>query len=190
MDLEAGVQVGDFKIEKRLGAGGMGIDYQARQVSLDRLVALKVLGNALDRDSDLARFQRKAQAIARLNHPGIASVHFIGQDQHVCYMAMEFIEGVSLRKVMDRLADLRDQEQAIDSVAQEIPLGEGVAPACRFDLPTATIAVQSPTGSEGTDPEGISFETPRLIATKAYLDSAPLPFSPGTCRVAVEADVP
>jgi serine/threonine protein kinase len=72
--LEAGVQIGDFRIEKRLGAGGMGIVYLARQVSLDRTVALKVLGSALDRDADIARFRREAQAVAELEDPGIEGV--------------------------------------------------------------------------------------------------------------------
>src|SRR3954452_11619077 len=70
-DLETGVRIGDFRIERRLGAGGMGIVYRARQVSLDRTVALKVLGAALTRASDRTRFQREAQAVARLGHPGI-----------------------------------------------------------------------------------------------------------------------
>src|SRR4051794_2472617 len=108
MDLEADVQIGDFKIVRRLGAGGMGIVYLARQVSLDRLVALKVLGPALNRDDDKARFQREAQAVARLNHPGIAQVYFVGQDRHVCYLAMEYIDGLSLREVIDRLAAAAD----------------------------------------------------------------------------------
>src|SRR3954468_3702289 len=86
--LEAGVLVGDFRIERRLGAGGMGIVYQARQVSLDRPVALKVLGQALSRGTDVTRFQREAQAAARLRHPSIAQVYYIGQDRHICYMAM------------------------------------------------------------------------------------------------------
>src|SRR5687768_10881349 len=86
--LEAGVLIGDFRIERRLGAGGMGIVYQARQVSLNRLVALKVLGQALTRGTDVSRFQREAQAAARLKHPSIAQVYFIGQDQHLCFLAM------------------------------------------------------------------------------------------------------
>ena len=104
--LETDVEVGDFRIEKRLGAGGMGIVYQARQISLNRVVALKVLGAALERPSDIARFQREAQAAARLNHPGIASIYYVGQDDEVCYMAIEFIDGLALRKAIESL-DLR-----------------------------------------------------------------------------------
>ncbi len=57
-NLETGVEIGDFRIERRIGAGGMGIVYQARQVSLDRTVALKILGAALTRESDRMRFQQ------------------------------------------------------------------------------------------------------------------------------------
>ena len=113
-DLETGVEIGDFRIERRLGAGGMGIVYRARQVSLDRTVALKVLGAALSREADRMRFHREAQAIAKLHHPGIAGVYFIGQDRHVCYIAMEFIDGLSLREVIDRLAASHDPALTID----------------------------------------------------------------------------
>ena len=56
------------------------------------------------RDADRMRFHREAQAVAKLHHPSIAGVYFIGQDRHVCYMAMEFIDGLPLRDVIDRLA--------------------------------------------------------------------------------------
>src|SRR6188472_2668875 len=94
--LESGVQIGDFRIQRRLGAGGMGIVYQAQQISLNRSVALKVLGQALTNDSDVTRFQREAQAAARLRHPSIAQVYFIGQDRQICFLAMELVEGLSL----------------------------------------------------------------------------------------------
>src|SRR6516162_8689509 len=99
-DLEVDVCIGDFQIVKRLGAGGMGIVYQARQLSLDRMVALKVLGQRLTRPDDIARFRREAQAAAKLHHPGIAAIHFIGQDDQLCYLAMEFIDGSSLSEVI------------------------------------------------------------------------------------------
>jgi serine/threonine-protein kinase len=102
-DLEAGVQIGDFRIERRLGEGGMEIVYQARQISLNRPVALKVLGKALILGTDVSRFQREAQAAARRRHPSIAQVYFIGQDRHICYLAMELVDGISLRRVADQL---------------------------------------------------------------------------------------
>ena len=81
----------------------MGIVYLARQVSLNRLVALKILGPSLTQQADQVRFLREAQAVAKLKHPGIASVHYIGQDSHLCYYAMEYIDGVSLRSVIESL---------------------------------------------------------------------------------------
>ena len=135
--LEADVQVGDFVIERRLGSGGMGIVYQARQVSLDRVVALKVLGDALNRPDDIARFRREAQAVARLDHPHIAGVHYVGQDRQLCYMAMEYVDGASLRRVLNVLE--ADPAATVASALEAITEGEAEAPVVRFDDPTATM---------------------------------------------------
>jgi serine/threonine protein kinase len=167
--LEAGVRIGDFRIERRLGAGGMGIVYLARQVSLDRRVALKTLGGALNRKADIARFQREAQAVAKLNHPGIATVYFVGQDDQLCYMAMEFIDGVSLRKLIDRLAVASDDRLTIESAAQLEPLGEVAAPTVRFDDPTETFDSQNMTDDTQTVPEPLSRESSRMIASRDFL---------------------
>lgn len=134
--LEAGVQIGDFRIERRLGAGGMGIVYQARQMSLNRPVALKVLGQALTRGTDVSRFQREAQAAARLRHPGIAQVYYIGQDRHVCYLAMELIEGASLRRILDRLGTTQSADSSLDSIVLDDIQDEAPAKEVRFDIPT------------------------------------------------------
>lgn len=134
--LEAGVQVGDFRIVRRLGAGGMGIVYEARQISLNRPVALKVLGQALTRSTDVSRFQREAQAAARLKHPGIAQVYFIGQDRHLCYLAMELIDGISLRRVLDRLETTPAGASSLDTIVAEDLEQEPEAKAVRFDSPT------------------------------------------------------
>src|SRR5262245_27805777 len=150
--LETGVQVGDFRIERRLGAGGMGIVYLARQTSLDRLVALKVLGQALSRTTDVKRFQREAQAAARLKHPEIAQVYYIGQDRHVCYLAMELIDGVSLRAALERLGTATSVEASLDTAVTE-ELGENpVAPIVRFDIPTVD-SDRSPAGGERSPAE-------------------------------------
>jgi eukaryotic-like serine/threonine-protein kinase len=152
------VHVGDFVIERRLGSGGMGVVYQAHQVSLDRIVALKVLGDALNRPEDIARFRREAQAVAKLDHPHIAGVYFIGQDQQLCYMAMEFVDGASIRRVIDALD--RDPKATIDSALQGLASVEDQAPVVRFDAPTV---LKPPTETEGSKPTS-SGPTPRTTS--------------------------
>src|SRR5262249_40567093 len=100
---QAVAEIGDFRLEKRIGAGGMGIVYKERQLSLDRIVAWKVLGGALSGPADIARFRREAQAAAKLHHPAIAGIYYVGQDAETCYMAIEYIDGASLRQIIDRL---------------------------------------------------------------------------------------
>src|SRR3954469_24108748 len=102
MNLAPGVQIGDFKIERLLGQGGMGIVFLAQQVSLNRQVALKIMGPALIQPADIARFQREAQAVAKLNHPLIAKVFYVGQDQGYTYHVMEYVDGDSLRIILNR----------------------------------------------------------------------------------------
>jgi serine/threonine protein kinase len=170
-DLETGVEIGDFRIECRLGAGGMGIVYRARQVSLDRMVALKILGSALSREADRMRFQREAQAIAKLNHPGIATVHFIGQDRHVCYMAMEFIDGLTLRKVIDRLASASDLALTIDLAVREDHADLALAPEQRFDRSTVDYPDGAPVPADGEpdSPEQRTLQAMKLAGSQSYL---------------------
>jgi serine/threonine protein kinase len=90
-------QVGDYRIVREIGRGGMGIVYEAEQVSLGRRVALKVLPSPAGRDgTTLARFRREARASARLHHTNIVPVFEVGQDGDVRYYAMQFIHGQSL----------------------------------------------------------------------------------------------
>ncbi len=142
--LESGVRIGDFEIERRLGAGGMGIVYQARQVSLNRRVALKVLGPALTQGSGLARFQREAQAVARLKHPGIATLYFIGQDADLCFHVMELVDGIPLRRVIDRLAETQEAQSGPDTVVAVEMTTQQIAPVVRFDQPTTDEVMVAP----------------------------------------------
>jgi tetratricopeptide (TPR) repeat protein/serine/threonine protein kinase len=97
--------IGDYQIVREIGRGGMGIVYEARQVSLNRRVALKVLpfASALDPRA-LARFQRESLAAAQLDHPQIVPVYGVGADRGVHFYAMRFIEGRSLAQVIAELA--------------------------------------------------------------------------------------
>jgi eukaryotic-like serine/threonine-protein kinase len=102
--LEPNLQLGDFRLEQRLGSGGMGVVYQALQISLNRHVALKVLPSSLVGDgSAIERFHREARASARLRHPNIVTVYAEGLEQGICYFAMEMIEGEPLDRIIEDL---------------------------------------------------------------------------------------
>ncbi|MGI9429793.1 MAG: serine/threonine-protein kinase, partial [Bythopirellula sp.] len=99
--LQQGDQLGDYQIERQIGAGGMGIVYQANQMSLNRSVALKVLPVYLRNSSNaLARFRREVEAAARLQHDNIVAVHTTGDDGGNSYYAMELIDGPTLSEVL------------------------------------------------------------------------------------------
>ncbi len=99
--LTGGARLGDFRLIRELGRGGMGIVYEAQQESLGRRVALKVLPAGAALDERLAiRFLREARAAARLQHPGIVPVFASGRAEGVLYFAMELVEGRSLAEVV------------------------------------------------------------------------------------------
>jgi serine/threonine protein kinase len=96
--------LGDFRILREIGRGGMGVVYEAEQLSIGRRVALKVLPFAamLDRQQ-LNRFKNEARAAGTLNHPNIVAVHSVGCDRGVHYYAMELVEGQSLAHLVEHL---------------------------------------------------------------------------------------
>jgi serine/threonine protein kinase len=96
--------LGDFRLLREVGRGGMGIVYEAEQISLHRRVALKVLPFAAALDPrQLQRFQNEAQAAALLHHPNIVPVHAVGCERGVHYYAMQFIDGQSLATLIREL---------------------------------------------------------------------------------------
>src|SRR5262245_44424865 len=98
-----GRTLGDYQILRRLGTGGMGQVYLARQLSLKREVALKLLRTDLATDSTaLMRFQAEAEAVAKLNHPNIVHIHHLGEFDGVRYMVLEYVEGRNLRDHLAR----------------------------------------------------------------------------------------
>src|SRR5262245_38499253 len=94
--------LGDFRIVREVGRGGMGVVYEAEQLSLRRKVALKVLRYGGPSDSEaLQRFQREAETVAALHHSNIVPIHAFGCEHGVHYYAMQFIEGRSLAAVLE-----------------------------------------------------------------------------------------
>jgi eukaryotic-like serine/threonine-protein kinase len=102
MALSAGTKLGPYEIQAPLGAGGMGEVYLATQSSLGRQVAVKVLCPAFASDPErLRRFEQEARAASALNHPNIISIYDVGRDAATAYIAMEFVDGKTLRSLLE-----------------------------------------------------------------------------------------
>jgi serine/threonine-protein kinase len=138
--------LGDFRLLREVGRGGMGVVYEAEQISLGRRVALKVLPFAAALDPKrLQRFKNEAQAAAHLQHAHIVPVYYVGCERGVHFYAMQFIEGQTLAAVIRELRRLAGQETA-----------EGMAEASALAGELASgrwaPAKQTPTGEPPTGP--------------------------------------
>lgn len=155
-----GQNLSNYKVIEKLGSGGMATVYKAHELSLNRVVALKVLSSRLSQDEEyIKRFHREAQAAAKLNHPNIVQVYAIGEDQGIHYFAMEYIKGKSL-------ADIKKEKNVIpatEAIAIIKPVAEALGEAhsaglIHRDVKPSNI-MMDPSGRPKVTDFGIAFVT-------------------------------
>src|SRR6266487_2977508 len=113
---------GDYELLEQIGRGGQGVVFRARQKSLNRIVALKVIGlGHWATEAHLKRFRLEAEAAARLEHPGIVPIHEVGERDGSCYFSMKFVEGGQLDEVVKQTPmSIRQAAELIANVARTV----------------------------------------------------------------------
>jgi hypothetical protein len=178
-------KLGGYRIERRLGGGGMGAVYLARQLSLDRDVALKVMHPSLAKDPQfVARFTREAYAAAQLTHHNVVQIHDIGAEGEVHYFSMEFVGGRTLGEMVEKEGKL-DADVAAGYALQAarglkfahdhgmihrdikpdnlLINDQGIVKVADLGL------VKTPEGSEKTVAPGESPQNPMVTAAQSYM---------------------
>ncbi len=125
---------GDFQILREIGSGGMGVVFLAEQLSLRRLVALKLLRAPLAQSyKTVERFRREAEIAARFHHPNIVSVYLVGEREGYCFFAMEYVEGVTLARLLVRLRETGVEQ--LSEVDIQRTIGDFLGPQEKEDVP-------------------------------------------------------
>jgi len=160
-------QLGDFRIVREIGRGGMGVVYEAQQVSLKRRVALKVLPFAAVLDPrQLQRFQNEAQTAACLHHTNIVPVHAVGSERGVHFYAMQYIDGLSLAQVIE---DLRLQLLPKSAQSRALRPGQPATQAWQAPVPQSPIGNRQPASTPTLPVAALS--TQRSISTREFFQS-------------------
>jgi tetratricopeptide (TPR) repeat protein len=114
------LQNGRYAVLKKLGEGGKGVVYKARDTVLNRVVAIKMLKSASSSGEGYSRFIREAQAVAKLNHPNVVSIYDIGKEDEKQFFVIEFVDGMSLRGLMETYPEGKCDIQTVLRIAIDV----------------------------------------------------------------------
>ena len=178
-------QIGDFRILRQIGRGGMGIVYEAEQISMNRRVALKVLPlTGLVDEVKIRRFQNEVRAVAALNHPNIVPVYTISEERGVHYYAMQLIAGRSLAEVIDSLRhDVHNDKELDGSSLSQITRSGRVADRATLEVAARVVesdelaATDLGALSQPSESASTGDKHPNHVEKKAQVDSSTIPHS-------------
>jgi serine/threonine-protein kinase len=167
---------GDYELLEELAHGGMGVVYKARQVSLNRLVALKlILAGTLATDRDVLRFRTEAESAANLDHPRIVPIFEVGEHEGQQYYSMKFVEGVSLARhplgpTRDEVSGLVDVARAVHYAHQRGILHRDLKPSnVLVDPQGARYVTDFGLAKRLADSDGSLTETGQMLGTPRYM---------------------
>jgi tetratricopeptide (TPR) repeat protein len=190
-------ELGDFRIVREVGKGGMGVVYEAEQLSLGRRVALKVLPFAATLDArQLQRFKNEAQAAAGLHHTNIVPVHFVGCERGVHFYAMQYIDGQTLAQVIAELRRLAGRGEGgseaspvLSAAAEALVRGQTMPEPYPANGQEPTIAAPSPrrTDFQSVPPGPAGPETAVQTATSLGRSLRSLAYFEAVARLGVQA---
>lgn len=150
-ELKVGDRLGDFEINEIAGVGGMGVVYKARQASLDRDVALKVIRDEIASESEYRdRFLREAKLAASVDHPNVVTVYDVGDEDGRLYLAMQWVDGTDLRQLLDSSGRLTPQRAVAigTQLAGALDALHGVAGLVHRDVKPANVLLREVAGED------------------------------------------
>jgi serine/threonine protein kinase len=178
---EAEFRLGDFQVIRLLGKGGMGVVHLAKQVSVDRLVALKVLGPVILDTKAKAVFDREATAVARLDHPGIARIYTPGEDKDYCFIAFEYIDGVTIMDMINYLKFIDYKIHSIDTIVDNIQESSKKSNDSKHDQSSTLFNVETDNANDDnpTEADRLPQNSLEYILQKDYINFV--------CNIGIEA---
>jgi serine/threonine protein kinase/WD40 repeat protein/Tfp pilus assembly protein PilF len=169
------LQVGDYQILRELGRGGMGVVYEAEQLSLGRRVAVKVLRHVAADTTVRQRFHREARAAAQLHHTNIVPVFEVGEDRHEGWYAMQLIHGQGLDQIIDELRQQRQPPSGGQQASEKRKTQMTDAPRAKLRVRVGQVTQALASGQFAClslDPSTPSPAPPEASSQQSVLDSA------------------
>jgi serine/threonine protein kinase len=170
---------GEFALESLIGQGGMGMVYRARQVALDRWVALKVLAGAKDNKDFIQRFYREARSAARLVHPNVVQIYTVGEHDGVPYFAMEYVDGADLEhacrgdadpfSILEAIEIVRSVAKALTVAAEHGIVHRDIKPANIMIAKSGLVKVMDFGLARGASSDQVATQPGLIVGTPTYM---------------------